>query len=391
MNGSSQWTRRVAAAVPTSSASPERLGSSERTIVRAGMATAREPPTLAGAGAMTGRLTQREERHAPPPRLPARSALRYAERMLKLQGAFTALVTPFKPNLDVDDAALEKLVDAQLAGGICGLVPCGTTGESPTLDHEEHVGVITKVVKRAAGKVPVIAGCGSNSTREAIAMSKRAVDAGADAVMHVMPYYNKPTQQGLVDHVRVIAEAIPKTPIVLYNIPGRTGIDLFADAVEIICKSCSNVVAIKEATGNILRAQELVRRLGDRLTVLSGDDSLTLGMMACGARGVISVTSNLLPREVQNVCALMLAGKVEDARRAHLALVPVHDAMFIKSNPSPVKAALSDAGAMGLHVRPPLAIATEPTRGKIRDVVASFRAAIHTGHEQRPGNDGGGR
>jgi 4-hydroxy-tetrahydrodipicolinate synthase len=295
--------------------------------------------------------------------------------MLKLSGAFTALVTPFTENLAVDDDALGKLVDAQLAGGIAGLVPCGTTGESPTLDDEEHLGVIAKVVKRVAGKVPVIGGTGSNATREAIHLSQRAVALGVDAVMIVMPYYNKPTQAGLIEHCRLIAEAIPKTPVVLYNVPGRTASDLLPESVEAICKANPNVVALKEATGNVLRAQELVRRLGDRLTILSGDDALTLAMMACGAKGVISVTSNLLPREVQQVCTLMAAGKLEEARKAHLALVPVHDAMFLESNPGPVKSALVDAGMMAPFVRPPLAFPGESVRAKVKEIVTRYRSA----------------
>lgn len=294
--------------------------------------------------------------------------------MLKLEGAFTALVTPFDEGLGVDDAALDRLVDAQLAGGIAGLVPMGTTGESPTLDDEEHIGVIAKVVKRVAKRVPVIGGTGSNSTKEAIALSKRAVEVGADAVMIVMPYYNKPTQAGLIEHCKQVAAAVRETPVVLYNVPGRTASDLMPESVEAICAAAPNVIALKEATGNVLRAQELHRRLGDRLTVLSGDDALTLGMIACGAKGVISVTSNLFPKEVQEVCALALAGKYEEARRAHLALLPVHDAMFLESNPGPAKAALAAMGVMRADVRAPLAMPTEATRQKVVAIVDAYRA-----------------
>ena len=294
---------------------------------------------------------------------------------MKLAGAFTAIVTPFKTSLEVDDGALEALVDAQLAGGISGLVPCGTTGESPTLDDEEHLGVIKTVIARVAGKVPVIAGTGSNSTREAVTMSKRAAELGADAVMIVMPYYNKPTPAGLVEHCKQVAVAVGKKPVVLYNVPGRTGIDLMPDAVEAICQAAPNVIAIKEATGNIVRAQELVRRLGDRLTVLCGDDALTLGMMAVGAKGVISVTSNVLPREVTEVCELALAGKYDEARRRHLALVPVHDAMFFEANPGPVKSLLADAGVMQPVVRSPLAFPGDAVRAKVREALATYRAS----------------
>jgi 4-hydroxy-tetrahydrodipicolinate synthase len=294
--------------------------------------------------------------------------------MLKLQGAFTALVTPFDSSLKVDDAALDRLVDAQLAGGIAGIVPVGTTGESPTLDDEEHIGVIAKVVKRVAKRCTVIGGTGSNSTREAITLSKRAVEVGVDAVMIVMPYYNKPTQAGMIEHCKQVAAAVRNTPVVLYNVPGRTASDLLPESVEAICAAAPNVVALKEATGNVLRAQEIHRRLGDRLSVLSGDDALTLGMIACGARGVISVTSNIFPKQVQQVCDLALAGKYEEARRAHLALLPVHDAMFLESNPGPVKAALAAAGAIEPHVRAPLVVPSEATREKVVAIVDAYKA-----------------
>jgi 4-hydroxy-tetrahydrodipicolinate synthase len=293
--------------------------------------------------------------------------------MLKLEGAFTALVTPFDANLAVDGAAFDKLVDGQIAGGIAGIVPCGTTGESPTLDDDEHIGVIERAVKRANKRCVVIGGTGSNSTREAINLSKRAVEVGVDAVMIVMPYYNKPTQAGMIEHCRQVASAVKDTPVMLYNVPGRTASDLLPESVEAICKASPNVVAIKEATGNILRAQELHRRLGDRLTILSGDDALTLGMMACGAKGVVSVTSNLFPKQVQDVTALANAGKWEEAKRAHLALVPVHDVMFIESNPCPAKAALAGWGVMRADVRSPLAPVTEASRAKVQQIVDAYR------------------
>jgi len=294
---------------------------------------------------------------------------------MRLEGAFTALVTPFTASMAVDDSALDRLVDAQISAGIAGLVPCGTTGESPTLDDEEHLGVIARVVKQANKRVPVIAGTGSNSTQSAIDLSKRAVALGADAVMIVMPYYNKPSQAGLVEHCKAVAHAVGKTPVVLYNIPGRTGVDLLPDAMEAICKAAPNVVATKEATGNIVRAQELVRRFGDRLTVLSGDDALTLGMMAVGAKGVISVTSNVFPKQVQEVCALALGGKWDEARKKHLALVPVHDAMFLEPNPGPVKSALLDAGKIEGFVRAPMVMPGEASRARIRDVISSYAKA----------------
>src|SRR5579859_3499454 len=240
-----------------------------------------------------------------------------------LSGTYTALVTPFSEDTTtIDFDAFDALVEAQIAGGVGGLVPCGTTGEAATLSDAEQKQVIERTVRLARGRVPVIVGTGSFSTQKTIHASQIALDAGADGVMIVMPYYTRPTQAGLVEHVTRIAAGV-KGPIVLYNIPVRTGVDHGADATETICQKCPNVVGIKDATGNVLRCQELVRRLGDRLAVMSGDDALTLPMMACGARGVISTTSNFLPKAVSETTRLVLAGEWKEARRAHLALLPV--------------------------------------------------------------------
>ena len=292
---------------------------------------------------------------------------------MNLEGTYTALVTPFRdePAQPIDWAALDALVDAQIAGGVAGLVPCGTTGESPALSHEEHAQVVERVIARAKGRVRVVAGAGSNSTREAIAMVQHAERAGADAVMVVVPYYNKPTQEGLLRHFVEVAKSV-HVPIVVYNIPGRTGTDLAAETLARIAGAAPNVVATKEATGNVLRAQRIVQSMGARMTVLSGDDTLTLPMIAVGARGVISVTSNLLPAEVSRATRLALDGKMEEARRAHLALVPVHEAMFIEANPSPVKAALAARGAMSDAVRGPLARCTEGARKAVASAVDAF-------------------
>jgi len=298
---------------------------------------------------------------------------------MMLEGTYTALVTPFRdePGQPIDWAALDSLVDAQIAGGVAGLVPCGTTGESPTLSHEEHAQVVERVIARAKGRVQVVAGAGSNSTREAVKMAQHAERAGADAVMVVVPYYNRPTQEGLVLHFVEVAKSIA-LPIVVYNVPGRTGTDLAAETLARIAEAAPNVVATKEATGNVLRAQRIVqdfsaglerRRAGTRMTVLCGDDALTLPMIAVGARGVISVTSNLLPAEVSRATRLALDGKMDEARRAHLALVPVHEAMFLEANPSPVKAALAARGAMTDVVRGPLARCTEATRKAVAAAV----------------------
>jgi len=290
-------------------------------------------------------------------------------------GTLTALVTPFDEAGDaIDFDALDALVEAQIEGGISGLVPCGTTGESPTLSEEEQLAVIGRVVRAAKGRVPVVAGTGSFSTKKTIAASKAALAAGADAVMVVMPYYNKPSQDGLCEHVLAVARAVD-CPIVLYNIPGRSVVDLGVEATERICAAAANVVAIKDATGNVLRCQELVRRLGDRLTVLSGDDALTLPMMSVGAQGVISVTSNVLPRAVSEVTRFALAGDFSAAREAHLALLELHGLMFVEPNPAPAKVALASMGKMQASVRLPLCAASESARQRIVNALGRFEAS----------------
>lgn len=290
---------------------------------------------------------------------------------VRFQGTFTALVTPFKEDLSIDWDAFDRLVESQIAGGVEGIVPCGTTGESPALDHEEQLELVKRCVKLAKGKCVVLAGTGTNSTKSTIANSQAAARAGADAVMVVVPYYNKPTQEGLRRHYVEVARSVD-VPVVVYNIPGRTGIDLGVETLGRICQDAPNVVAIKEATGNVLRAQEIVRTLGSRITVLSGDDALTLPMIAVGARGVISVTSNLYPAEVARATRLALEGKLEEARREHLALCTVHEAMFVEANPSPVKAALAHAGRMKDVVRGPLATVSDGARAKVVAAIKSY-------------------
>ncbi|MBX3208631.1 MAG: 4-hydroxy-tetrahydrodipicolinate synthase [Labilithrix sp.] len=292
---------------------------------------------------------------------------------LRFEGTFTALVTPFKDDLSIDWDAFDRLVEGQIAAGVQGIVPCGTTGESPALDHEEQLELFKRCVSLAKGKCIVLAGTGTNGTRSTIASSQAAVRAGVDAVMVVVPYYNKPTQEGLRRHYVDVAAAVD-APVVVYNIPARTGIDLTTDTLARICEGAPNVVAVKEATGNVLRAQEIVRAIGSRIAVLSGDDTLTLPMISIGARGVISVTSNLYPAEVTKTTRLALDGKWDDARREHLALCNVHEAMFVEANPSPVKAALAHHGRMKDVVRGPLASISEPARAKVIAAVKTYEA-----------------
>jgi 4-hydroxy-tetrahydrodipicolinate synthase len=291
-------------------------------------------------------------------------------------GTFTALVTPFTADGDaVDFAALDALVEAQIEGGVSGLVPCGTTGESPTLSDEEQVAVIKRVVEVTKGRIPVVAGTGSFSTKKTIAASKAAVSAGADGVMVVMPYYNKPSQDGMREHVLAVAREV-SSPIVLYNIPGRCVVDLSAEATEQICEKAPNVVAIKDATGNVLRCQELKRRLGERLTVLSGDDGLTLAFASVGASGVISVTSNVRPREVSAVTTALAKNDFVAARSMHFALVELHGLLFVEPNPAPAKAALAAMGRMTNVVRQPILPASEATTKKVMAALERLEQAF---------------
>ena len=256
-------------------------------------------------------------------------------------GMLVALVTPFK-NGQVDYAAIERLVDWHVEQGTDGLAPVGTTGESPTVDVEEHERIIRTVVERAAGRIPVIAGTGANATAEAIHLTRYAKEAGADGSLQVCPYYNKPTQEGLYRHFAAIAEAVD-LPMVLYNIPGRTGVSLSPGTIARLAR-LPQVVGVKEATGSIDQASEILS-LCD-LVVLSGDDSLTLPLMAVGAQGVISVVGNLVPKDMKRLTDAMLTGDVATAREAHRRLFPLCRAMFIETNPIPVKAAMKMVGLL---------------------------------------------
>lgn len=267
----------------------------------------------------------------------------------QLQGAITALVTPFRDG-QLDEKALMELVDAQIAGGVSGLVMAGTTGESPTLSDRERVRLFRAVVKRVKGRITVIAGAGSYDTRKACERAKEAQQCGADALLVVTPYYNKPTQNGLFLHYQAVAAA-SKLPIVLYNVPGRTGVSLAAETVARLAK-IPNIVAIKEASGT-LELTSRIRSLCD-ITILSGDDALTLPMMALGAKGVISVASNLIPREISELCREALRGNFEHARRIHERCQGLFRALFLESNPIPVKTALRLLGRTTGELRLPL-------------------------------------
>lgn len=292
---------------------------------------------------------------------------------MRIEGTYTAIVTPFTEaaGQPVDWAALDGIVEQQIAGGVSGLVPCGTTGESPTLTPEEHGEVIARTVKAARGRVQVVAGVGSNSTREALEMTRHAERAGADVVMVVVPYYNRPSQEGMRAHFVEVARAT-KLPVVAYNVPVRTGIDLLPETLARIAEMAPNVVATKEATGNVLRAQKIAQLMGDRMTVLSGDDALTLPMMSVGARGVISVTSNVLPAEVSRVVTLARTARWDDARKAHIALLGVHEAMFVEASPAPVKAAMAAKGLLREIVRSPVAPCSDAGRKAVLAALAAY-------------------
>jgi 4-hydroxy-tetrahydrodipicolinate synthase len=291
-----------------------------------------------------------------------------------LRGVFTALVTPFDSDgSQIDWAAYEKLVAGQLAGGVSGLVPCGTTGETPTLSDAEQREVVQRTAALVRGKLPILAGTGTNNTKKSIDLSRAALEAGADAVMIVMPYYNKPSQEGMIRHVEVIAREV-SAPIVLYNIPGRSAVELGVESFLRILDACPNVVGIKDATGNVLHCQELLRRAGDRVSVVSGDDPLTLPLMSVGAKGVISVTSNLYPQEMSASVEDVLLGRWEEALRKHRLLLPVHRALFLEPNPQPVKAALALKKRMHASVRLPMVEASEATRQMLVEVMRAFEA-----------------
>ena len=268
------------------------------------------------------------------------------------QGSMVAIITPFDSEGRFDEESYRQLVEFQIENGTDVIVPCGTTGESATLDYDEHDQVIKACIDQVNKRVPVLAGTGSNATAEAIAISQHAKEMGADGVLLVSPYYNKPSQEGLYQNFKAIAENVA-IPQVLYNVPGRTGMNMTADTT-IRLAEIDNIVAIKEASGDITQASEIIARAGDKIDVLSGDDFLTLPLMACGAKGVISVTANIIPKQVKAMVTAVQENRWADAKELHLELLDVHQAMFIESNPVPVKTAAALMGQCRTDVRLPL-------------------------------------
>ena len=285
-------------------------------------------------------------------------------------GTYTAIVTPFKKG-KIDEAALGRLIGLQIRAGVDGIVPVGTTGESPTVDYEEHVHIIERSVAFGGGKIKVLAGTGGNSTSEAIYLTERAEKVGADGSLQVAPYYNKPTQEGLFQHFREVARRT-RLPIVLYSIPGRCGIEIGVDTVKRLAQACKNIIGIKEAGGNADRVSQLRAALGPRFEIMSGDDSLTLPFMAVGAQGVISVASNVIPRQVAQMVAAFAAGRTTAALKLHQKYYPLFKDLFIETNPVPVKAALAMLGQIEEEYRLPLV----PMSAKNRETLRATMKAV---------------
>lgn len=286
------------------------------------------------------------------------------------KGSIVAIVTPFKKG-KVDEKALGDLIDWHIKQGTNAIVPCGTTGESATLDYKEHYRVVRFTVEAVNKRVPVLAGTGANSTDETIMITKEAKKAKADAALIVAPYYNKPTQEGLYRHYRMVAEAV-NIPIVLYNVPGRTAVNMLPPTVARLAE-IKNIVAIKEATGDLRQVSDLLRLCGDRLAVLSGDDFTTLPLMALGGKGVISVTANVAPKMVADMCAFWEQGRYDEARALHFRLEPLNAAMFIETNPIPVKTALALMGKIEEEFRMPLCEMAPANRDRLKKVLKDLK------------------
>ncbi|WP_291438875.1 4-hydroxy-tetrahydrodipicolinate synthase [Desulfovibrio sp.] len=286
-------------------------------------------------------------------------------------GALTALVTPFKDEA-LDEEAYRNFIEFQITEGIHGLVPCGTTGESATLSHEEHERVIEICIDQAKGRVPVLAGAGSNNTAEAVRLTRFAQKAGADGALLITPYYNKPTQEGLYRHYKAIAEAV-EMPLVPYNVPGRTGCNLLPETLARLAKEFSHIVGVKEATGDMAQGSKTLSSCPAGFSVLSGDDFTALPLMALGGKGVISVTSNIVPGRMAAMCNAFNKGDVAEAARIHHELFPLHEAMFFESNPIPAKTALNLMGKMEAGLRLPLCPMSAAAKEKLAGVLRSLQ------------------
>ena len=289
--------------------------------------------------------------------------------MLKIEGVYPALITPFTKDDEVDKEGLRRLVEYMIEGGVAGIVPCGTTGESATLSHKEHEEVIDVVVD--CSKVPVIAGTGSNNTREAVEFTKHAADAGADACLLITPYYNKPNVKGLKEHFKRIGDSV-EIPLILYNIPSRTAQNVSAGTMVELASEITNIKGVKEASGDLKQVGAIIRSVAEQgldFTVVAGDDFLTLPIMSLGGKGVISVAANIAPREMTEMVAAMLKEEVEKAKEINIRLFSLFEAMFLETNPIPVKKAAEMMGLSAGHVRLPLGALSEGNEGKLRKVL----------------------
>jgi 4-hydroxy-tetrahydrodipicolinate synthase len=285
-------------------------------------------------------------------------------------GSLVALVTPFR-NGKVDEAKLRELVEFHVTHGTDALVPCGTTGESPTLSHEEHHRVVEVVIEAARGRIPVVAGTGSNSTAEAIDLTRHAERAGAAGALVVNPYYNKPTQEGLYRHFRAVAEAV-RIPILVYNIAGRTGVNVETDTLARLVRDCGNVVGVKEASGSLDQMSQVIAACGPDFSVLSGDDNITLPLLAIGGRGVVSVIANIVPRETSEMVHAALDGDWKRARELHYRLFPLARAAFLETNPIPIKEAMAMAGMLEPEFRLPMCRMSDANRERLRAVLSPY-------------------
>lgn len=282
-------------------------------------------------------------------------------------GTYTALVTPFRGD-DMDEDAFRALIDEQIAAGVEGIVPCGSTGESATLSHEEHERVIKIAIGQAKGRLKVIAGTGSNNTREACRLTRAAADAGADGALLISPYYNKPTQHGHVEHFKAVAAAAPDLPLILYNIPGRTGMNMTPETIA-RCAEAKNIVGIKEATGSIDQWLAIMRLCGPDFCMLSGDDAATIPMMSLGGHGVISVVTNLLPARFKAMVDAAARGDFTTARAIQFEILPLLQVLFLEVNPIPVKAALAMMGKIRNELRLPLTVLSEAPAARLREAL----------------------
>jgi 4-hydroxy-tetrahydrodipicolinate synthase len=286
-----------------------------------------------------------------------------------LKGAFTAIVTPFK-NGQLDEEAYRAMIERQIEGGIHGLVPCGTTGESPTLSHAEHKRVVEILIDQVKKRVPVIAGSGSNSTAESVELTKHAQAAGADYALMITPYYNKPTQEGLFQHYKTVTDAT-KIPIVVYNVPGRTSVNLLPETMARLA-GIPNIVGLKDATGDLKQGSKTLELCGDKITMLSGDDFTTFPLLCVGGMGAISVVSNVVPGDMAGMCNAFFKGDLAEAKRLHYKMWPLTEAMFYETNPAPVKTAMKMLGLTTGEVRQPLCPMSAGNEEKLRQVMQKY-------------------